>query len=60
MIYVQELIKKRVEEYIHIREEKNKLRQQEMEGERIEEKERRRAATKRIVQFRDRVSDNTA
>ena len=53
---LQELIKQRVIEYGHVREEGVKLRQQEMEAERIKEKERRQAATRKIMQFRDRVS----
>lgn len=53
---LQELIKQRVIEYGHIREEGAKLRQQEMEAERIKEKKKRQAATRKIMQFRDRVS----
>ena len=47
-----------MEEYIQNREEREKVRQQGLEIERMKEKERRKAATKEVVRFRERVSNN--
>ena len=56
--YIQALIKRKVEQYINKREETEKLKIKEMEFERYKEKERGRAATRKVAQFRDRVSHN--
>lgn len=45
-----------METYVQNREEREKVKQQGLEMERIKEKERRKAATKEVAQFRERVS----
>ena len=45
-----------MEEYIQNREEREKVKQQGLEMERMKEKERRKAATKEVARFRERVS----
>lgn len=45
-----------MEEYIRDREERERIKQQGIEMERMKEKERRKAATKEVARFRERVS----
>lgn len=49
-------MKEEVQEYIQSREEQKKLEREMIELEKVKESERRKAATKKLPQFRERVS----
>lgn len=51
-------MKEEVKEYIHSREDQKKLEQERIEVEKMKENERRKAATKKVAQFRERVSQS--
>ena len=49
-------MKEEVQEYIQSREEQKKLEREMIEQKKVKESERRKAATKKLAQFRERVS----